>query len=554
MIMYHRILLFVLLFSNMVSAQPISDCDVGQAGTALDVNNVRAWLTNTGRLFGKGRHEIYQVPKRDSINATSWQMLWMGGRVDGELRIAASDYYPAWWPGPLDVFGNPPADCQPYDRLFKIDRRDIERYNATGEATPDLAEWPWDLGAPVVDGDGVVDNYNLEGGDRPELMGDQMVWWVMNDRGKDPWWFNSHVLPMGMEVKVTAFAFDRRSYQNALDPLLQHTTFYRYRLTYRGNAPLEDLYFGLWTEVNLGGRNDDFVGSDSTLHLTFVYNGREEDTQYGMAPPAIGTVVLKGPKVPQDGRDNDRDGRIDEADEHLGLSAFAMHFKGTNNVQGHPSQMEHAYGYMQNRWLDGVPITYGGRGRGFSNTPTRFMFSGNPPDFWSEENPSGHGPEGVGGYRWGVTTSGPFRMVPGEQQEILVAIVWARGQDRLDSVYKLKAGVHVLHEAVAAGLLKPDASVDHRIADAPERYLVYHNYPNPFATRTTIQYDLPQDRPVHLTVYDVLGRPIRTLVDAHQSAGSYAFDFDATGLPSGLYLARLRLGYLERTLRMIRHP
>ena len=41
---------------------------------------------------------------------------------------------------------------------------DVARYNTTGEATPDLAEWPAHLGAPVVDGDGVAGNYDLARG------------------------------------------------------------------------------------------------------------------------------------------------------------------------------------------------------------------------------------------------------------------------------------------------------------------------------------------------------------------------------------------------------
>ena len=560
--MLYRYLLLVLLLSVHASAQPISNCDPGTAGTALDVNNVRAWLNNTGRLFGKEQQRIYYVPKVDSVHANSWQSLWIGGQVNGELRTAVSDFYGPWefWPGPLDAFGNPPTDCTPYDRLFKIDRRDLDRYHTTGEATPDLADWPWAQGAPVVDGDGVPGNYNFEGGDRPELMGDQMVWWVMNDRGNEHWWSEwwGHMLPIGMEVRVTAFAFDKRAYRNALDPMLQHTTFYRYRLKYMGDAPLEEAYIGFWGNGGLGNRNKNYVGSDPALHLAYVYSSEETWTTRAKyddtPPPALGTTILQGPGVAPDRKDNDRDGIIDEPGERLGLSAFVNHAKGTLHADGSPSTGAEAYGYMKGLWLDGQHVTYGGSGRGFSERKVKFMYTGNPPEFWSEENTDGSGSRHWAGYKYYVMSSGPFRMMPGEEQEILVAIVWARGRDRLDSVYKLKREVHALHQAVANGLLTPNVAPRTPGQPTPDRYLLYHNYPNPFATHTTIQYDLPQDRPVHLVVYDVLGRPVRTLVDGHQRAGSYTVEFEAGSLPAGLYLARLRLGHLERTLPMVRLP
>ena len=62
-----------------------------------------------------------------------------------------------------------------------------------------------------------------------------------------------------------------------------------------------------------------------------------------------------------------------------------------------------------------------------------------------------------------------------------------------------------------------------------------HNYPNPFNSRTSIQYKLAAYHKVKLTVYDILGREVKVLVDRYQERGTYEVDFNASGLASGIY-------------------
>ncbi len=81
----------------------------------------------------------------------------------------------------------------------------------------------------------------------------------------------------------------------------------------------------------------------------------------------------------------------------------------------------------------------------------------------------------------------------------------------------------------------------------PAVFSLAANYPNPFNPQTTIQYALPQAADVGLTVYNVLGQPVRTLVAEHQSAGHYAVEWDATNdsgqsVSSGMYFYRLQAG------------
>ena len=81
----------------------------------------------------------------------------------------------------------------------------------------------------------------------------------------------------------------------------------------------------------------------------------------------------------------------------------------------------------------------------------------------------------------------------------------------------------------------------------PAAFSLAANFPNPFNPATTIQYALPQAADVELTVYNVVGQVVRTLVAEHQGAGRYTVEWDATddgghSVSAGLYLYRLQAG------------
>lgn len=75
--------------------------------------------------------------------------------------------------------------------------------------------------------------------------------------------------------------------------------------------------------------------------------------------------------------------------------------------------------------------------------------------------------------------------------------------------------------------------------NAVTTYALAQNYPNPFNPTTIFNYQLPVDGHVTLTIYDVLGRKVNTLVDEDKSAGSYEVNFDARNLASGVYFYRI---------------
>ena len=76
-------------------------------------------------------------------------------------------------------------------------------------------------------------------------------------------------------------------------------------------------------------------------------------------------------------------------------------------------------------------------------------------------------------------------------------------------------------------------------APTPQEYNLSASYPNPFNPSTQISYQLPEQSSVTLEVFDVMGRKVATLVNTNQAPGTYAERFNASGLSSGLYIARI---------------
>jgi hypothetical protein len=76
-------------------------------------------------------------------------------------------------------------------------------------------------------------------------------------------------------------------------------------------------------------------------------------------------------------------------------------------------------------------------------------------------------------------------------------------------------------------------------------------YPNPFNSSTQIEFTLPSTQRVSLRLYDVLGREVAVLMNEIQTAGLHRLTFDASGLPSGVYLCRLEAGEMVQTRKIV---
>jgi len=87
---------------------------------------------------------------------------------------------------------------------------------------------------------------------------------------------------------------------------------------------------------------------------------------------------------------------------------------------------------------------------------------------------------------------------------------------------------------VITGLKEPES------VNIPAKYTLFQNYPNPFNPKTVISYKLKVKSEVELSIYNLLGQMVATLVNKKQAAGSYQVEWDASEFSSGLYLYQLK--------------
>ena len=85
----------------------------------------------------------------------------------------------------------------------------------------------------------------------------------------------------------------------------------------------------------------------------------------------------------------------------------------------------------------------------------------------------------------------------------------------------------------------------------PQDYVLSQNYPNPFNPSTRIKFSIPEETNVKLLVYDILGREVSQLVNQVMKAGTYTFNWDASGNSSGIYFYKLQTDNFVKVNKMI---
>lgn len=440
------------------------DCTESRAETDLNINNVRARLRAGGDMWWDGQQARYIVPNVDpasgepEISSLFAGGIWVGAYDDGGNLILAAQTYRDngndYWPGPLKKQTGTieKNECARWDQHFTVYGQDIDDLRADFldplspgvDNTPSqgLLGWPakgnvhflaihgfdilsydQDL-APFID----VNNdgrYNPWDGDHPvvevtdcdrtdynnPVYADQMTWWVYNDNG------NLHTQTggnaMNMEVQALAFGYSTTDAVNNM-------TFYRYKLLNRNALQLNDTYFSLWTDPDLGCFNDDYIGCDTATGMGYIYNADPLDDNpcgsggtpgYGSEIPALAVDYFKGP--------------LDSAGKKIGLSSFQYYAAGSGAINDPETAIQH-YRLMSGLWGDGTPVTHGGNGYNPNNpnaVATRFVFPNFPdddsPGAWSmcQENLSGLDQRFL-------HTSGPFVLLPGATNEMISGVVW----------------------------------------------------------------------------------------------------------------------------------
>ena len=130
--------------------------------------------------------------------------------------------------------------------------------------------------------------------------------------------------------------------------------------------------------------------------------------------------------------------------------------------------------------------------------------------------------------------------------------------------YRLASGVFITDQVPEQGdtfyfsssEAPVSAVLEEYISAPPQTFALAQNYPNPFNSQTIIRFSLPTDTQVNLSIYNLAGQKVATLVEGNRQAGTYAVDWDGTDesgseLASGVYLYRLKAGDQIETSKLL---
>lgn len=437
-------------------------CNQTTATIDLDINNVRARIMSGGDMWwdrsaGAAR---YQVPKGGNASALFAGSLWIGGidQSTNQLKVAAQTYRQRgndYWTGPLDEFNGASVDfqtCSEWDRFWKVNRADVNAFktlaencandpsciSASSASIPDaIKQWPGQAAnspggsntatgasggllnvpdremAPFID----VDNdnvYNWAKGDYPDILGDQYIWYVFNDRGDAKTQTQSDAI--GLEIQLGSFAF-------ATSDCLNDATFYNYKTTNWSTSPIDSAYMATWTDADLGYARDDYIGCDTARGLGILYNGDgydETPTGYGFDLPMVGVDFFRGPRI-----DNPLFGQPGQ-DQFIELKMSV--FTYFNNTGGgappgtnDPIIASEFYNYMTGSWKDGSRFQWGCTPYNGATFDAASVFPDDPCSGGSFSEPQcNNAPDD----RRFVHSAGPFRLLPGNVSDVTIGCIW----------------------------------------------------------------------------------------------------------------------------------
>lgn len=560
----------------------------------LDVNQVNASILDRGDMFFDlaTSESKYEVPKGSNSYAAFANSLWIGGKVNNQLRTACQTYRQSgvdFWPGLLDTVTaiNPSLGMgegnvvsvnvtEIQDFIFNYNNGNVQ--NSTFIPARGILDWPASgTGnfsrnvAPFVDvnTNGIYDP--LTGGDYPIIKGDQMLYQVYNDASG---LHNETHSPaaMGLEVRKKSYAYNCSNLADSLKAI-NYTTFYEFEIINRSDTLIDSLYVGYWNDVDLGNYQDDYIGCNVKENYGYVYNGDSYDEDnngmsgYHYYTPVFSTVLLKSPKVQSnDGKDNDHDGQVDEVDEEIGMSSFLYYENIFDFIVGNPSQPAHYYNYLKGIWKDGSTMKYGTNGV-TGTVPTSYQFPGS-------SDPTFFGTNGVPvtpsnwdeivanttpGERRFVMGSGPLQLQPQDTLRFSYALVFTQ-----DSLAVVDTGMGYVND-LTYNIIKNEAEVKKikawylnnsnpvcsefnsiNIKTNKPNELSVNVYPNPTTGLITIETE-DFNGSTKLVITDLLGK---TLVNKQMNSNKEIINMNQ--YESGIYFIKVYDNLKQKTIKVIK--
>jgi len=435
------------------------------AQETISINNISAAIRTNGSLFQDDLSPGFEVPQNSGTHTFYSGSIWIGGlSSNGTTHTAAVTYAQEsmqdFWAGPISDSTHYVAADTSWNRLWKVTKQDISthiwNYWQSNYTIPEvILNWPahgdTNKGqapnlAPFADtnGNGI---YEPNLGDYPKIKGDEAVYFILNDDRLPHTGSNGEKMRIEIHGMVYGFAcFGTES--------LENTLFVDYSIYNRSQQTYTETSVGFFSDLDLGGYSDDFIGSDVQRSTYYVYNGDSIDTPiggsqaYSGVPPAQGITFLSGTLQNSDGIDNAigfgpgestngsgyGDGIIDN--EVRGLDHFMYFTQSGASCCTSPTNAIEYNNYLHGYWKNGEQLTFGGTGI-YGQFESNYMYPGTTdsllfgtqgvdPNYvdsrgWCEEaeNNSPHDRRGIG-------STGSFTFEPGDVQELTIAFVFAK--------------------------------------------------------------------------------------------------------------------------------
>ncbi|MEQ9263688.1 MAG: S8 family serine peptidase [Balneolaceae bacterium] len=140
-----------------------------------------------------------------------------------------------------------------------------------------------------------------------------------------------------------------------------------------------------------------------------------------------------------------------------------------------------------------------------------------------------------------VVATGPYYIPP--RSSISVGFVYAFGDTELELLNQINA-------ARSLNLFELSELNDRTENEFPDEIEIFQNYPNPFNPSTTISFTLDDPGAVELTIYNLLGQKVRTVVNSELQAGIHAYTVNFDQFSSGLYFATLNTGGSQKVIKL----
>lgn len=417
------------------------------ARTQFNINTISTTLWDDGMMdFDGTTKAAFVYPAGSGKTAIySSNLVWAAMYGDTAVRAGGGMYWSGMQPGKI-LPGFIPQDVNdPSVRIYRVrsdippgkTNVDISAEVRDGEGSEssilnqywkDWNEWPWQDGAPFEDR-----NHNGTYEPAEDIPGvpdaDQTIWFVANDLSAANMIQLFGSSPMGIEMHVTVWGYARSG-------ALGHTQFRRYLLINKSSAVFDSMYVSQWVDPDLGATFDDYVGCDTSRSLGYLYNAKEIDALYApLPPPVVGFDFLQGPVV--DGSPSDEaifKGNKVKGMRNLPMTAFYYFTYGTSSFgdppywSGRNEATLQIYNFLQGRvGKTGDPFLDN------NGIATPFVLAGDPVTRtgWIDGMILPPGDRRLG------TSTGPFRMAPGDTQEIVVGVIAAgaeSGVDRLTAI------------------------------------------------------------------------------------------------------------------------